>query len=132
MICVTAFVTVTSVTFSTCTCVTLTGIDTDGVVTTGSTAVITFVWTTWCWCDWICVTFALVLDLCKEVVPLGTDCVSTTATVCTLSIDNGLDLGHDWLVGIVTEVHEVAAYADWSTAFALVSVSVKIAVELVH
>ena len=63
---------------------------------------------------------------------MGTDCISATATVGTLSINNCLDLGHDWLVGVVTEVHKVAAYADWSTAFALVSVPIKIAVELVH
>ena len=63
---------------------------------------------------------------------MGTDCISATATVGTLCIDDCLDLGHDWLVGIVTEVHEVAAYVDWSIALALISVSVKVAVELVH
>ena len=103
MVCVTTFVTVASVTLGTCAGVTFTGIYADGVIAAGGTAIVTFVWTTWCWCDWICMTFALVLDLCKEVVPLGTDCISTTATVSTLCIDDCFDLGHDWLVGIVTE-----------------------------
>jgi len=129
---VTTFVTVTSVTFGTCTCVTFTGVDTDGVVATVGSTIVTFIWTTWCWCDWVCVTFALVFNLCKEAVPLGAYRVCTTATIGTLSIDDCLDLGHDWFVGIVAEVHEVTAYTDWTVALALIPVSVKVAVELVH
>jgi hypothetical protein len=132
LVLVTALVAVTSVTISTFTCVSFACINTYGIGATLGGSVVTLVGSTWGRGDGVSVTFAFVFYLGKEAVPFCADGVGATTAVGTLGIDDGLDLGHDWFVGIIGKVHEMTTDMNRTVAFTLITVPVKVAVEFVH
>ena len=75
---------------------------------------------------------ARILELSQQQVPLSADGAGTTATVGTLSVNDGLDLVDDWLVCVVGEVHQVTSDSGGAVTLALVSVTIPVAIEFVH
>lgn len=75
---------------------------------------------------------ARILELSQQQVPLSADGAGTTATVGTLSVNDGLDLVDDWLVCVVGEVHQVTSDRGGAVTLALVSVTIPVAIEFVH
>jgi hypothetical protein len=124
------FVSVTAVTFSTRACVWLACVGTDGIVT--AWVLVALIGTAWIWRHWIGVALARILELSQQQVPLSADGAGTTATVGTLSVNDGLDLVDDWLVCVVGEVHQVTSDRGGAVTLALVSVTIPVTIEFVH
>jgi len=94
--------------------------------------IVALIWATWIWSNWVGIVLAGVFELSQKQVPFSTDGTGTTTAVCALSINDGFNFVDDWFVLVVAEVHQVTCDCSWSIALALVTVSVPVAVELVH